>query len=100
MVNGLKLNGVITDISLGGCRLVLKSVENLDSSLFLPEATIILDFTVPGGEGGIQLKCLIRNANLSREKIEVGAEFSEMEDSVKQAIERYINQVNLLVPKL
>jgi c-di-GMP-binding flagellar brake protein YcgR len=97
-VKDQKLSGVITDISLGGCRVVLRSVENLDSGLFLPEASLLLDFTVPGGDGPIHLKCLIRNAHLAKEKIEVGVEFSETEDPVKHTIERYINQVGLVAP--
>lgn len=87
--------GIITDLSLGGCRLMLRAENKMDTGLFVPEAQLDLVFQMPGREKRDRIKCAIRNANLSQDKVEGGLEFLELEDALKQAIKNYIDQVSL-----
>ena len=90
------LSGIVTDLSSGGCRATTSRVDqSLDQGALTPGSPVQMVIALPGMEGTTSINCLVRNANLARERAELGLEFQEMGPSQKRDLINHIVQVSV-----
>lgn len=89
------LEGIIFDISKGGCRL---NIYNFNYSLvknFAIEEEVRLNFYLPTDTEPLDIKSRAKNINSSSDNVSIGLQFSENDPSV-QKISKYVDYVNRL----
>jgi hypothetical protein len=99
-VNEAERNGVIENISEGGCLCVLETFphdkdQNKNFAISLKEDTIPFRCRFPGSKGEISFFGEVRNARKKHDEIAVGIKFIHPESSedVLQAIKNYIQLI-------
>lgn len=90
---GAAAEGMILDISTGGCRLTLK-VDALDPSARpTVGAPVALAFPLLGAEGEAGIRGIVRNVRADREKSTLGIQFQDVPREVRDRIETYTRRV-------
>lgn len=90
-----ELAGILIDLSSGGCRFVSRLEGKPQQGDLMPGSLASITFALPGTEGKMTAKCTIRNANISKEKIELGLQFSDITGHQKEQIDLYVNHISL-----
>jgi c-di-GMP-binding flagellar brake protein YcgR len=92
-LNSNTIKGVITDISAGGCRFVIRLPEHLQPRQVLLIDSIVLHFPILGMKGVRTFQGKVRNTSVDREKIAMGVEFDELDADVRGSILAYVDSV-------
>ena len=82
-------SGVIFDISVGGCRLKLRDISDVDASELGVGREVILYFPLLGLQGVRECSGIVRNITLDSEGISIGVEFDTVEPELVDMIETY-----------
>lgn len=86
-------DGMILDISSGGCRFTGKA-EVMDASRGLEVgAAVVLAFPLLGTEGTVQVAGVVRNVQADRQKTTLGVQFQKMPGEILDRINAYTRQV-------
>jgi c-di-GMP-binding flagellar brake protein YcgR len=94
---GKELDGILTDISTGGCRFTSRAGAGKDQAGLALGAQVSLAFYLPGSEGKTIIGCLVKSTNASNERIELGLQFQVDETMKTKEIERYVKEVSLII---
>ncbi len=96
MIDNKSSNGFILDISLGGCGFCNKTKNEFDpDSLNIGNLTL-LKFPIPGKEGKLLIKSIIRSVHFENAEVFFGLEFIEFNKEQKNRLFAYINELQLL----
>lgn len=90
------IKGTITDISVSGCRFVVRLPNNLMPRQVLLLDNIILTFPIMGMKGIKAFNGIVKNTTIDREKIVLGIEFVNVEPMLLTSIEDYIRNVTAI----
>ncbi len=86
-------NGVIVDISKGGCRLVTNSDDSIDVSTFKVSGRVHMTLQLIGTDNTVNLAGEIQSLSLDRRKVSVGLRFAELDNNVMNKLDEYIQNV-------
>lgn len=92
-MNDTIIKGTITDISVNGCRFVVRLPNNLMPRQVLLLDAVILTFPILGIKGIQAFSGIVRNTTIDREKIALGVEFLNVDPKLLSSIEDYICNV-------
>ncbi len=92
-MNEKNIKGTITDISTNGCRFVIKLPVNLQPRQVMLIDKIQLHFPILGLQGLQVFKGRVRNTTIDKEKIAMGIEFSDLNQTLESSISEYIHSV-------
>lgn len=95
-LNNNTIKGVITDISISGCRFVIRLPVNLQPRQILLIDTIVLHFPILGMKGVQAFQGKVRNTTVDREKIAMGVEFEILDKPLRDSIMEYVESVTEL----
>lgn len=85
-----EISGLLTDISISGCRFEVRSKAPLPDALYKVGAEIIVRFKLPGIAREIGAKGTLRHARTEGGRVALGMAFAEMEESDQLAIDEYV----------
>lgn len=86
-------NGVILDISEGGCRCVIKSSDGEKLPSVQIDERIILRCQFPGTESEQVVSGEVRNVGMDKQKAVLGIQFHEIAPGLQNIIAQYISTV-------
>lgn len=92
-LDDLTLNGIISDLSTGGCRLDAKVDNTNNIILFQAKDVVILSFAQLGMESNVIVNGTVRNANYDSKTFSLGIEFDKTQTEALDKIGSYINLV-------
>jgi len=91
--NELSLEALIVNLSLGGCKLLIKGNEATVPNL-TKDAQAELDFGLPGSQDWIRAVIRIRNLSIDDEKISLGCEFEDLGPDKGEQIQSFIQTLS------
>jgi len=92
-VKDMDAEGMIVDISGGGCRFTIKAdMPELARHIYVG-AFALLAFPLLGTEGRCQVQGLIRNVSEDLHKMSLGIQFQAVDKEIRERIENYIQRV-------
>jgi len=83
------MNGIITDISMGGLRFTCNSMFRVGEKVFL-------NFTLPTGQSVTGAAIAIKSMKAGDKKYEYGGEFDIISDSVQKAVGKLMDRLSLV----
>jgi c-di-GMP-binding flagellar brake protein YcgR len=89
----LSLEALIVNLSLGGCKLLIKGNEATVPNL-AKDAQAQLAFGLPGSPDRIQTVIRIRNLSIDDEKISLGCQFEDLNPESGQQIQTFIQTLS------
>lgn len=93
--SGNDLDGILIDMSNGGCRFTTRAGSGVNQADLMPGAQLSLNVSLPGAEGRTSIGCSVKNANISSGRIELGLQFNQEETEQLKEVERYVKEVTL-----
>ncbi|GAB6039193.1 flagellar brake protein [Fundidesulfovibrio butyratiphilus] len=82
--------GVIVNLSRGGCRVALKIGEGGPTNIPQQDDEVFLSFSITGELQDIHTKALVRSQTIDKEKVSVGVQFADLPEPVSRAIGEFI----------
>lgn len=92
-MNEKNIKGTLNDISMNGCRFVIKLPVNLQPRQIMLIDKIELSFAIMGLEERQIFEGKVRNTTIDKEKIAMGIEFTNLTDELQKNIAAYITSV-------
>jgi c-di-GMP-binding flagellar brake protein YcgR len=89
----IKLTGMITDISLGGCKFKTDAVEQVEGLLLKKEGDVTLQFPLLGHKGTKEFKGKIKKAELDI-NFALGIGFRSIDDDARRVIASYVESAS------
>jgi c-di-GMP-binding flagellar brake protein YcgR len=88
-----KINGMITDISLGGCKFRTDAIEQVEGLLVKKEGDVSLQFQLLGHEGTNEYQGKIKKVEFDM-NFALGIGFRSMDDNSKQVVASYVENAS------
>lgn len=85
----IEINGMITDISLGGCKFRTEAIEQIEGLLLKKEGDASLQFQLPGYEGTKNFQGKIKKVEFDM-NFSLGIGFRSIDDDARQVIAAYV----------
>ena len=92
-VENSEINGIVSDLSVGGCRFTAKLEEPPARGEFALDSLSSIVFSLPGSEGFLRIDGKIRNSVLSPDRVDLGIQFVKINPESKAQIEGYVQQI-------
>jgi len=87
--NKSKISGMITDISLGGCKFRTDAIEQIEGLLLKNEGDVSLQFQLLGHEGTKEFQGKIKKLEFDM-NFSLGIGFRDIDDDTRQVISSYV----------
>ena len=87
----IEINGMITDISLGGCKFKTEAIEQIEGLLLKKDGDVSLQFQLPGYEGTKTFRGKIKKAEFDM-NFALGIGFRSIDDDARQVIAAYVER--------
>lgn len=84
-----KISGMITDISLGGCKFRSDAIEQIEGLLLTREGDVSLEFQLLGHEGSKKFQGKIKKVEFDL-NFSLGIGFYKMDDDARQLVASYV----------
>jgi len=85
----IEIKGMITDISLGGCKFKTEAIEQIEGLLLKKEGEASLQFQLPGYEGTKTFQGKVKKVEFDM-NFALGIGFLSIDDDVRQVITAYV----------
>ena len=85
----IKIEGMVTDISLGGCKFRTDSIDQIEGLLIRKEGDVTLNFSLLGLEGAKEFKGNIKKVAFDID-FALGVGFSDIDKDSRKIIESYV----------
>ena len=85
----IEINGMITDISLGGCKFKTEAIEQVEGLLLKKDGDASLQFQLPGYEGTKTFQGKIKKVEFDM-NFTLGIGFRSIDDDARQVIATYV----------
>ena len=85
----IEINGMITDISLGGCKFKTEAIEQIEGLLLKKDGDASLQFQLPGYEGTKTFQGKIKKVEFDM-NFALGIGFRSIDDDARQVIAAYV----------
>ena len=92
LYNKSKISGMITDISLGGCKFRTDAIEQVEGLLLKKEGDVSLQFQLLGHEGTKEFQGKIKKVEFDM-NFSLGIGFRAIDDDARQVIASYVENV-------
>jgi c-di-GMP-binding flagellar brake protein YcgR len=86
--------GVLTNISSGGCQVVVEAESAVYLPLVKPEQEVTLRFRMFGSENDLEVDGKVKNIGASGPRLTLGVAFDEVSQEIKARIDEYIESVS------
>ncbi|MBF0459574.1 MAG: PilZ domain-containing protein [Nitrospirae bacterium] len=95
---GSSFDGTIINISLGGCKLMIKETHSMDfgvegCSTFHTESVILIQISIHHSNEYLQVHGMIKNIAQEKSDRYYGVQFIDVTDSIKQPLNNYIHTI-------
>jgi len=88
-----KISGMITDISLGGCKFRTDAIEQVEGLLLKKEGDVSLQFQMLGHEGTSEYQGKIKKVEFGM-NFTLGIGFRDMDDNARQVVASYVENAS------
>lgn len=85
----LEIKGMITDISLGGCKFRTEAIEQIEGLMLKKEGDVSLKFQLPGHAGTKRFSGKIKKVEFDT-NFALGIGFRKMDEDIRQAMTAYV----------
>jgi c-di-GMP-binding flagellar brake protein YcgR len=85
---------MITNLSSGGCQIVIEAQEARHLPNVVPDQEITLEFTMFGSDVEERVKGVVKNISISGTRQFLGIKFDEVSEGIKEQIGDYIESVS------
>ena len=93
ILSGMKGQGMITNISMGGCQFVMNHPGDQESSAIKVGDSVNMSFQPPGGKPIESLPGEVRNIKRSDNGVEIGIRYLDLQDNVKDVLAECIRNL-------
>lgn len=90
---GLKLHGVLIDLSILGCLCLVKAIGNAPMPSIGIDNTVYLHCLLPGLKEDQEIPGFVKNFRMSSTEAYIGIGFSGLQDYVKEIIKKYLSSL-------
>jgi putative nucleotidyltransferase with HDIG domain len=94
-----KCEGVILDLSVGGCKFVIKRSDTSSILALQLDEPITLRTELLGDRNGVTLPGMVRHVNLDENRIELGIQFLDLDQDTIESLNQCIQMVLELIPQ-
>jgi c-di-GMP-binding flagellar brake protein YcgR len=93
LVDGVVFEGFVVDISPGGCRFsMVESSAGINASDLKAANEVKVTFQLVGMEEQKELSCKVKGTETHRDRISLGLEFEDADETITSAIRNYVQQ--------
>lgn len=92
-INNKNIKGILNDISIDGCRFIIKFPVNLQPRQLMLIDNIQLFFPLMGYSELQTFTGTVRNTTIDKEKITMGIEFTDLSEELQTSINNYVASV-------
>ena len=92
-----KISGMITDISLGGCKFRTDAIEEIEGLLLKREGDVSLQFQLLGHEGTKEFQGKIKKVEFDI-NFAIGVGFRKIDDDARQVVASYVENAREYTP--
>lgn len=92
-MNEKNIKGILNDISINGCRFIIKFPVNLQPRQLMLIDNIQLFFPILGFSELQTFTGKVRNTTIDKEKIAMGIEFTDLSEELQASINNYVESV-------
>lgn len=98
-MNEKNIKGILNDISITGCKFIIKFPVNLQPRQLMLIDNIQLFFPIMGFSALQTFSGKVRNTTIDKEKIAMGIEFTDLSEELQSSISNYITSVAEIGPE-
>ena len=87
-----KISGTIADLSRSGCHFQAKkkSLTNEQIKIAQADESVIVELSLPGVDGKMNLNATIKNIFIDTDKAQIGIQFNEVDNSILTNIDTFV----------
>lgn len=89
----MERQGVISDLSIGGCRVTLNNEGTSLSAQLKPESVLMMAIEMLGIQSDRSIRSIVKNVHQDANKIHIGVKFDTSDADVLSSIQEYVERV-------